>query len=380
MLSIRDSGGNVLSSVDAYGDFSLSNKATFLNSGNNIRIVDKQSEHLWNDTNNHVIALTTTDGGAFKSEIYASSSVAIGNNLRIDAGAINSVVIGASSFSTAHEGVAIGNGAGSAVESVAIGDTARANNGQSVAIGRGATSAYRGFALGFNSDAANNATSIGTFSQATGNNSIALGYDNDATGQDGIAIGRSSNVGHNYSVAIGYQATTSSTNQIMLGTASEELNLYSYGDALFTSHAVSDVTMTLKGAASQSANLQEWQDSGGNVLSRVASDGSFYINNVNASSSLSVGGSITKAFTQKSADYTLTDLDYHIECIANTFTITLPTAVGISGREYSIKNSGSGIITVDGDGAETIDGAATQTLNQWDSIKIVSNGSNWLII
>jgi hypothetical protein len=77
---------------------------------------------------------------------------------------------------------------------------------------------------------------------------------------------------------------------------------------------------------------------------------------------------------------TLTDEDYQIECTANSFTITLPTAVGITGREYSIKNSGTGVITVDGDGTETIDGELAQTIVQWDNMVITSNNVGWIII
>lgn len=64
------------------------------------------------------------------------------------------------------------------------------------------------------------------------------------------------------------------------------------------------------------------------------------------------------------------------------FTITLPSAVGISGRVYVIKQVGaSGTLTIDGNGAETIDGAANKTLaTQYASYTLVSNGSNWLII
>jgi len=76
---------------------------------------------------------------------------------------------------------------------------------------------------------------------------------------------------------------------------------------------------------------------------------------------------------------TLDATDYLIDCTANTFTVTLPTAVGITGRVYIIKNTGTGVITVDGNSSETIDGVTTQTLNQWDSMTISSNGSNWII-
>jgi len=86
------------------------------------------------------------------------------------------------------------------------------------------------------------------------------------------------------------------------------------------------------------------------------------------------------AYRAINAIRTLDSTDYQIECTANTFTVTLPTAVGIEGRVYSIKNTGTGTITVDGNAAETIDGALTQLLSQWDNLKIMSNNANWIII
>lgn len=80
-----------------------------------------------------------------------------------------------------------------------------------------------------------------------------------------------------------------------------------------------------------------------------------------------------------STNYTANDSNHVINC-SGTITITLPTAFGISGRTYVIKNSGSGVVTVDGNGSETIDGALTQTLNQYDSLTVVSDGANWIII
>jgi hypothetical protein len=77
---------------------------------------------------------------------------------------------------------------------------------------------------------------------------------------------------------------------------------------------------------------------------------------------------------------TLDGLDYQIECTANSFTVTLPTAVGIEGRTYSIKNSGTGTITVDGNGTETIDEELTQIVDQDDNMVISSNGADWIII
>ena len=89
---------------------------------------------------------------------------------------------------------------------------------------------------------------------------------------------------------------------------------------------------------------------------------------------------VTFNLVQKTSAYTLTSLDYQIECTANSFTLTLPTAVGITGRVYSVKNNGSGTITLDGNGTETIERSLTQELSQGDNIQIMSNGSDWIII
>jgi hypothetical protein len=86
-----------------------------------------------------------------------------------------------------------------------------------------------------------------------------------------------------------------------------------------------------------------------------------------------------EALVEKTANYTATLADTIISC-SGTFTVTLPTAVGCTGREYVIKNTGTGVITVDANSTETIDGELTQTLNQWDAMAIVSNGTGWSII
>lgn len=61
-------------------------------------------------------------------------------------------------------------------------------------------------------------------------------------------------------------------------------------------------------------------------------------------------------------------------------TITLPTAVGVQGKVYTIKktDSSANTITIDGNGTETIDGNLTFILyKQYEAINIISDGSNW---
>lgn len=89
----------------------------------------------------------------------------------------------------------------------------------------------------------------------------------------------------------------------------------------------------------------------------------------------------------KSADYTVLD-DDGISAIlmttgASDRTVTLPTAADNSGRELTIKkvDSGSGIVIIDGESAETIDGQLTlEVRQQYDSVRLACDGSNWHIL
>lgn len=92
--------------------------------------------------------------------------------------------------------------------------------------------------------------------------------------------------------------------------------------------------------------------------------------------------SLTLAYRAITALRTLDSSDYTVDCTANSFTVTLPTAVGIGGRVYNIKNTGNGLITVDTTSSQTIDGAAsgTITLAQYACLTVQSTGANWIIL
>lgn len=99
-------------------------------------------------------------------------------------------------------------------------------------------------------------------------------------------------------------------------------------------------------------------------------------------STLTTEGSFEGGYVAKTATYTATVNDFTIECTANTFTVTLPTSVGISGRIYHIVNSGAGTITVGTTSSQTfvnvIATPTTLTMATIGTTSVQSNGANWL--
>ena len=78
---------------------------------------------------------------------------------------------------------------------------------------------------------------------------------------------------------------------------------------------------------------------------------------------------------------TFTTAGETINCTSGTFTVNLPTAVGIQGTFFQLVNSGLGTITLDPNGTETINGSPTISLiTQYTSRTVQSDGANWIVI
>ncbi len=92
------------------------------------------------------------------------------------------------------------------------------------------------------------------------------------------------------------------------------------------------------------------------------------------------GGGTTWTYTAQTATYAILTTDQFVDCTSGTFTATLPTAVGVTGKFYIIKNTGTGVITIATTSAQTIDGATTLLLTQqYSSVQLVSDNANWKI-
>jgi hypothetical protein len=103
---------------------------------------------------------------------------------------------------------------------------------------------------------------------------------------------------------------------------------------------------------------------------------SYFTNALNGNQSL-----LTNALTTaQAANYTASASDKIIRMNGN-LTCTLPTAVGVAGREYCIKCVTSGTNAILTTSAQTIDGAAKWTntaINKFTAV--VSDGANWVVI
>lgn len=96
-----------------------------------------------------------------------------------------------------------------------------------------------------------------------------------------------------------------------------------------------------------------------------------------------------KGATTITSTYSATVLDDVLLC-SGTFTLTLYDAIGKvdnlgikqnAGRRLTIKNIGTGIITIDGAGSQTIDGdTTTKIADKYALIVLCSDGANWHII
>lgn len=85
-------------------------------------------------------------------------------------------------------------------------------------------------------------------------------------------------------------------------------------------------------------------------------------------------------YVAKTANYPLVTQDCLVDVTANSPTITLPTAVGVPGKLYIVKNSGAGVVTLATTSAQTIDGIAPGVVAAGAVTRLISTGAAWISI
>lgn len=120
-----------------------------------------------------------------------------------------------------------------------------------------------------------------------------------------------------------------------------------------------------------------------NVRLPAGSSGQFLRSNGAAAPSwnnVSVARTIT-ARTNGTYNATTSDDFITVDTTAGSATINLPTAVGNTGKQFTIQKiaNNTNLLTVDANASETIDGQLTVLMySVGSSIDIVSNGTNWV--
>ncbi len=138
------------------------------------------------------------------------------------------------------------------------------------------------------------------------------------------------------------------------------------------------------------ATLPVWGDSSEQltltmplVTDFVSSNLTYSLNAPSIGASLKIDSTaVYTNYKSVSSAYAATPLDDYISAQGGTqFNITLPSAVGLTGKTFLIKsNMNTGIlVVVVASGTQTIDGASSVTLSKYSSLHIVSNGANWEI-
>lgn len=114
----------------------------------------------------------------------------------------------------------------------------------------------------------------------------------------------------------------------------------------------------------------------------ISDTGSVGLGTSSPTSTLDIEGSVTYQYTAVTGATTLNATQYYVSASgASTYAVTLPTAASIAGRVYIIKsNMNAGILlTVNTTSAQTIDGATSRSLARFESLQVISNGTNWEI-
>ena len=163
----------------------------------------------------------------------------------------------------------------------------------------------------------------------------------------------------------------SATGTLASGTASAA------NGALIFSNSTNANTITIQSGATSATHSLTLPTAQGSANTFLKNNGSGTLSWATTSANY--------AFSTKTSNYTITSTDDVIaaDAAGGAVTITLPTAAGITGRQFTVKriNTGANTVTVATTGGQTIDGDATQILNlPQTSISMVSDGTNWVIV
>ena len=287
----QNSAGTVLANISASGVITSTAKTMYLdngtlrfgygggNIGSNLAIGNTALNNNTTGTDNFALGSysmynTTTGGynvavgtGTLYWNVVGAGNTAIGlsalnNNTSFDNTAIGIMALVNSTSGYANSGLGSGT------------LTSNTTASYNTAVGRMAGTM---FTTGGNNTVVGATSFYHSSTTSTGVNNTALGYGAGAgnTGSSNLFLGYSAGSQETGSNKL-YIANSNTTTPLIGGDFSVKTLAFA-GNATITSQATGTVGLIVKGTASQTANLQEWQNSAGTVLASIGETGKFYV-------------------------------------------------------------------------------------------------------
>ena len=327
-----------------------------LTGGSNIAIGYNTLIALQSGVNNTAIGNSAAIGAVSSSSVTAVGSLA----LRLNTGDSNTA-IGASALQKSTTGIGL-----TAVGTLALFEltTGQFNTAIGTSAIRGITTTDSNIGIGRNAGwkitggVTDNSTPsesifIGDSTVALANgqtNQIVIGYGAAGIGSNSVVIGND------------FILTTALKGNVGIGTTTPQGKIDVTGTA-------NELQLLVKGNATQTANLQEWQTSIGTQIGYFNTNGTFY----------SAGGRIS-AISTKTSNYAALASDYSIviDATSNTVEILLP-ASPTTGQTYNIACINSTFVaTVNFNGKNFYDSSNDEIISKGDEIRLQYNGVEWI--
>lgn len=154
-----------------------------------------------------------------------------------------------------------------------------------------------------------------------------------------------------------------------------------------TASAVNELTLANAATGNAPTFTASGNDTNININLTPKGSGSVVVPKLTSSSSDLTTSTLKGVINQtaaKSTTYSITATDTNItgDCTSGAFTVTLPTAVGVTGQTYTVTkvDSSANALTIGTTSSQTIAGQTTYKIyNQYQSVTVYSDGSNWQV-